>query len=366
MSIEKKVVQATLAMLGTIIGAGVFAIPSVFKQFGLIGGTIVYWLVAVLVLVTHLLMMEVVIRRQRAGKMRLPGHVGAVLGKPWSILAFASHPGQTIGACLAYIILGGEFLYAIGGMRLVPSILFWQGIFWLGGAITVLIGMKLVAKVESVLTWLLLAALLVSSIVFFRQADPNLFFAWQGSWAWSPLGILIFSLFGLTVIPEIVDLSGGKREQASLAITLGSILAAMFMWVFGIMAYAAAPDAAASAAGYASVMPVAFRWIIPCVGFLAVATSFITLMEGLKNMLSFDAKLHKHTAVVIALAAPVILLLLTKRNFLSTVGFVGGVFSALNGAFATAMAAKLLKKSWPLLITGVFLLILLSRILSLT
>jgi amino acid permease len=365
MSIKKKVLQATLAMLGTIIGAGVFAIPSVFRQFGLIGGTAIYWIVAALVLATHLLMMEVVIR-QKAGKMRLPGHVGVVLGKPWSIIAFASHPGQTIGACLAYIILGGEFLYAIGGMRLVPSILFWQGIFWLGGALTVIVGMKLVAKVESVLTWLLLAALLISSIIFFRQADPTLFFAWQGSWAWSPLGILIFSLFGLTVIPEIVELSGGKREQASIAITLGSLCAAICMWIFGVMAYAAAPDAAASAAGYASVMPAASRWIIPCVGFLAVATSFITLMEGLKNMLSFDAKLHKHTALAIALASPVILLLLTKRNFLNTVSFVGGVFSALNGAFATVMAAKLLKKTWPLVITSIFLLILLSRILSLT
>ncbi len=366
MSIDKNVIRATLAMLGTIVGAGVFAIPSVFRQYGIGWGSALYWVVATLVLATHLLLSEVILQKNTFGKMRLPGMVSSVLGPRWGKIAFLSHPGQTIGACLAYIILGGEFIYALGGAQFVSSILFWQVVFWAGGAATVLIGLHFVAKVESWLTWGLILALGVSVFLFGKIADPTLFFQMQGSWAWSPIGILVFSLFGLTIIPEIVEIAGGKREPAQRSIAWGSLGAALLMWLFGVTAYAAAPDITASAPGYASVLSAETRWIIPVVGFLAVATSFITLMEGMKRMLIADAKMHKNTAKVLALGAPLILLFTTQRNFLSTVSFVGGFFSALNGIFATVMAAKLKKIRWPLGISFIFLLIIISRILNLT
>lgn len=365
MSIDKRQLRATLAMLGTIIGAGVFAIPSVFRQYGIGWGSVVYWVIAGMVLATHLLLSEVILEKAAFSRIRLPGMVTSVFGEWWGRVAFLSHPGQTIGACLAYVILGGEFLYVLGGAQLVHSLLFWQVLFWVGGALTVFVGLNFVAKVESWLTWLLIFALLFSVFLFGKIADPTLFFQAQGSWAWSPIGILVFSLFGLTSIPEIMEIAGSDREPAQRSIAFGSLGAAVLMWFFGVTAYAAAPDVAASASGYASVLSEKTRWIIPVIGFLAVATSFITLMEGMKRMLMTDAKLEKNTAKVLALSAPLVLLFITQRNFLSTVSFVGGFFSAINGIFATTMAVKVKKIQWPLLITVFFLFLLISRILNL-
>lgn len=365
MFINKNVFQAGVVMLGTIIGAGALAIPSVFHTYGLVWGSILYWGIAAMIACTHMLMMDVVFAHGGKKKIRFPGHVTLEFGKRWGTVAFLSHPAQSIGACLAYIILGGEFLYAIGGARLVPSVLFWQALFWAGGAVTVVLGMQVLAKVETKLTWLLVFTLLVTSFLFFRQADPQLFFSLQGTWVWAPIGILIFSQFGLSIIPEIIDLSGNRREASLLAIVGGSLAAALLMWIFGVMAYAAAPGLSDDAARYGSVLPQGWWWIIPCVGFLAVATSFLTLMEGLKHTLMYDAKLQKNTATAISLTSPLLLLLLTQRNFLGTVSFVGGVFSAMNGAFATAMGARVRKQVWPYAITLIFLLIIFSRILSL-
>ncbi|MCC7357315.1 hypothetical protein IT408_02295 [Candidatus Uhrbacteria bacterium] len=366
MSINKQSLRAALAMLGTIIGAGVFAIPSVFRQYGIGWGSLIYWLIAILVLVTHLLFSEVILQKTIFRRMRLPGMVSSILGPNWGKIAFLTHPSQIIGACLAYIVLGGEFLYALGGEKIISSVLFWQFVFWAGGAVTVLIGLNFIAKIESWLTWILVASLLMSVVLFSKIADPNLFFQVQAEWAWSPIGILVFSLFGLSVIPEIVELAGSKREPVHQSITFGTLGAALLMWLFGVMAYAAAPSNDTSALGYASVLSARTRLIIPVIGFLAVATSFITLMEGMRRMLVADAKLHKNTAKVLALSAPLILLFITQRNFLSIVSFIGGFFNALNAIFATVMVVRLKKIYWPLGISGIFLLILISRILNLT
>lgn len=365
MSINKNVFQAGIVMLGTIIGAGALAIPSVFHTYGLVWGSVLYWGIAAMVACTHMLMMDVVFAHGGKKKIRFPGHVTMEFGKVWGALAFLSHPAQSMGACLAYIILGGDFLYALGGGHLVPSVLFWQGLFWAGGAVTVILGMKFLARVETRLTWLLVGALIVTSFLFARQADPALFFSLKATWVWAPLGILVFSQFGLSIIPEIIDLSGNQREGALLAIVGGSLMAALLMWIFGVMTYAAAPALSDSATSYSTALPQAWWWIIPCVGFLAVATSFLTLMEGLKHTLMYDAKLGKNTATAVSLTSPLFLLLLTSRDFLGTVSFVGGVFSATNGALATAMGAHVRRQFWPYLITLVFLLIIFSRILSL-
>jgi len=183
--------------------------------------------------------------------------------------------------------------------------------------------------------------------------------------SFAPLGILIFSLFGMTVIPELVQMTGDHRDRSWAAIIAGTLGAAILMWLFGVFAYAAAPAASVDPGQYAQILPAGFRWLIPVVGFLAVFTSFITLMEALKHMLIYDAKLKPQAAWSIALMSPLVLLLIMHRDFLGTISLVGGVFSAINGIFACALGVVILKRRWPLIPGGIFLLILLSRILSL-
>jgi amino acid permease len=67
-------------MGGTIIGAGVFAVPAAMRQSGILRGTIAFWVVALAILSIHLIYSEVVLRNKTLGRERFPGQVRALLG----------------------------------------------------------------------------------------------------------------------------------------------------------------------------------------------------------------------------------------------------------------------------------------------
>jgi hypothetical protein len=115
------------------------------------------------------------------------------------------------------------------------------------------------------------------------------------------------------------------------------------MWLFGAFAYAAIGDVLGSDPAELSIgLPSALFWLIPSVGFLAVATSFITLVQDFKAMLHLDAGLSKVLAWAIALGSPLVLLFLTARDFLSTIGFIGAVVSSFNAFLVCLLAWKLM------------------------
>ena len=130
----------------------------------------------------------------------------------------------------------------------------------------------------------------------------------------------------------------------------------------------------ANPADLAGGLPATAAWLIPAVGFLAVASVFIILTEDLKAMLHLDLKLSKLAAWAIALGVPPVLLVFVTRDFLGTVGFVGAIFGATNGLLVSWMAIVVGKRggrnmhvAWrlvvPSLTAAVFLAVLIWRIL---
>lgn len=331
--------RATLAMLGTIIGAGVFALPLAMQRTGILAGSVVYWTIALVALATHLLYAESILRTKGMAKTRLPGQAGMILGPWWERLAFVSHPLQIMTACLAYIILGGEFLAVLAGAAGVPdSLLVWQAIFWFGGAVTVFFGLKAVAKVEAGMTWALVTAMLAASFLYATRADGRLFFEADWTQGFFPLGIFLFALFGLPVVSEVAELCRRDAERTRLAIAIGTIGAALVMWLFAVFAAAVVNGPLTSPSDLVHGLPPSFAWLIPTVGFFAVATSFITLVQDLVSMLRLDVGFRPFTAWALALGAPIVFLLFITRNFLETVGVGGSIFSSVNGLIVSAMA----------------------------
>jgi amino acid permease len=49
---NRTLVRATLTMIGTIIGAGIFGVPAMFEKTGVLVGTVTFWFIAAIVLAT--------------------------------------------------------------------------------------------------------------------------------------------------------------------------------------------------------------------------------------------------------------------------------------------------------------------------
>lgn len=343
---KKGWIRGALAMLGTIIGAGVFALPYAFQTLGLFAGSVVYWAMAAVVIATHVFYAEVIATDGAMKGMRLPGHVTKILGKWPGALAFVSHPLNIIGACLAYLIAGGEFLAIIAtavGLRERP--IFWSFAFWAGSAAIVFFGIRIVARVEAWLTSSLIALLIFSSLAFFVRSG-----SWNPMWAnWGatffPLGIFLFTLSAFTVVPEIVEICGRDRRYTRRAVLFGSIVAAILMWVFGLTAAQALGSLATTEPASLTIgLPRTLFWLIPAVGFFAVITSFITLTQDLTSMLRLELRFPRMIAWAVALGTPLMLFLILNRDFVGTVGFVGSIFTALNGLLISLMAFVLMKR----------------------
>ncbi len=335
-------------MLGTVVGAGTFALPAAMHEMGILAGTIAFWAMALVVLATHLLYTEIVLRNAQSEAHRLPAQAGAVLG-PWGRrVAYISHPAQVIGSSFIYLILGGQFLSVLASrwFGLAPMPLFWQVAFWVGGAATIFIGLKLVARVEAWFTWLLVGLLILSVILYLPRVSGSLFLVSHWPVVPTSLGVILFSLFGWQAIPEVSAIAGHDRKKTRIAVVIGSLGAAFLVWIFGVFAYAAIGTALGNdASQLATGLPSAWFWILPAVGFLAVATSFLILAQDLKAMLHLDLKFPKALAWAVALGAPGSLLFLTSRNFLSSVDIVGAVITAFNAILISLIAFVLFRKA---------------------
>jgi len=363
-------------MLGTIIGAGVFGLPAAMKANGILVGSLVFWAMALVVLATHLLYAEAIIRAPQKQDMRLPGHVRRVLGNGFSVIAFVSHPLQIIGASFAYLILGGEFLAVIAtSLGIIAPTLVWQIVFWFAGAVAVFLGLKFITKVEGKMAWLLVVLLLISMFFFMNGADGHQFLV--GNWGniLSPLGVFLFAMSGMPAVPEVVAFAERDPVRSRLGITIGILAAGFLMWLFAVFALAKLGDTVTSnPADLVKAFPAQAMWLIPVAGFLAVGSCFMVVMQDLKSMLRFDAHLPKRIAWGLALLSPFVLLFLIPRDFLSTIGLVGSVFGSINGILVALLIIRirqndkgpfLVKYGLPCVTAAAFLTVFIWRMMSL-
>jgi len=337
---SKRIRKATLALIGTIIGAGVFGLPALFSIVGFWPGTLLFWILAIVVLLTHLYYVEIILAFKK--RMRLTGYAGAILGSWGHVLAGVAYPLQIIGVNFIYLILGGAFLAGLAQLvGLGGQMLLWQFIFWFIGATVVLLGLSFLARVEALATWLLIGSMVLIVGLSARQWDLTTLDRANWTLFFLPFGIFLFALSGFPVISEVVEIAERKRRDAVIAVTVGSLAAAFLSWFFGVGLYLAAHGhIGRNPSDLILMLPHAWSWLIPLMGFLAVITSYVTTAQDLKETFRLDFHIGEWFAWALALFTP-LALLLTRGDFLSTLDFVGTLFGGIASLLVVFMALKL-------------------------
>lgn len=332
--------RAFLVMVGTIIGAGIFGLPAAFARVGFIPGTVLFFFLALVVTATHLIMAEQLLATGE--RERLAGLARRGLGEFAYEVTSLTYPLGILAANFAYIILGGEFLAVMAsGLGVQLPIALWQIAFWAGGALTVMFGLKMVARVESYATAALLLViggvlLLALPLIDMRQVATASWHDWH-----LPFGVFLFSLSGMSVVGEVVEMTTRRRRDTYLALIAGTLLSALVSWGFGVALFLAAHgDPIRNAADMVSVLPSHAAWIVPLLGFLAVATSYITTAQDLRVTFEYDHKWKPYVALAAALLTPLALLAVLSRDFLAIIGFIGSVFIGINGVVIAALGYK--------------------------
>lgn len=323
-----KTLLAVATMIGTIIGAGVFAIPYVFAQSGVVTTLIYFLAVGSLVILLHLFFGEAISRTKE--ETRLIGLTGKYLGRKRKFIVGLAFFIGTIGSLLIYIILSGEFLDLI-----FPNLFSnfqWSLIAWFLLSFMVFCGTRSIAWTELLLSSILFLTAILAVVFCAPKISLSNFSLFNSSKVFLPFGIILFSLVGWSAVSEARYLLAGKKHLKK--VLLVSLLACTIFYIIfglaisGVTGKLTTPEpfgALANSLGHKIII------IAGIFGFLAVATSYMTLVNYLKHTFMFDYKVKRVPSFFLASFTPLVLFLFGFNQFITLVSWLGAFIGLTEG-----------------------------------
>lgn len=346
--------RALAVLLGTIIGAGIFGLPYAAQKAGFFVALSYFLLMTAIITLIHLLFAEVVWGTPKIH--RLPGYVAEYLGEKWKKITFFVLIISFMGALLVYLIVGGNFLnYFFSPLLGFSSPELFTLLFFIFGSFFIFRGIKAVSQVELILTFVLLLIFAISFVKIFPSVDFNNFKNFNPEFIFLPYGVIIFSLWGAAVIPEIKEMlvsASGETEKSrknlKKIISLGIILSAVIyiFFIFMVLGSSGKNTSKEALSGLAGVLGA--NSFVLRLGFIfavvACFTSFLTIGLTLKKILWYDFKVPKNISWFITCFVPLFLFLLGFKNFIKIIGLLGAISLGIEGIIIIFLYYKFLKR----------------------
>jgi hypothetical protein len=176
-----------------------------------------------------------------------------------------------------------------------------------------------------------------------------------------PLSSILFSLSGRSAISSMKEHFNDKKYSQKnflKSVALGTFIPVIVYvaFIFGVTAlsgFGITPDAVSGL----SHLPFGFLCAIGVLGFLAIITSYVFLGIELKGILEKDGRTKHLVATSVAVMLPIILYFLGFNNFIFLVGFVGGLFLAVESIIVIMMrrVATMKRRPYDFVLITVFL-----------
>ena len=344
--ISHKALLALSTLVGTIVGAGIFGLPYVLSLAGVIPVLFYLLLLGAAVLLLHLMFGEITLRTE--GSYRLIGYAGMYVGSWAKALVVFSTLVGVLGALLAYVIIGGEFIQTALSPFISVSPVIASIIFWAVLSFFIIQGIQLITKLEFFMN---IALFLVIGAIFLFAAphlDSANFTAISIPNIILPFGVVLFALTGWSAIPEIADFFKQRKDRrffkkiiiSSSVITV--LLSAVFAFlVVGVSGSSTSQDALSGLVPFLGEKIVALGALL---GLVAVSASFLILGNYLKNSLRYDFKIPYFLSAGVAIVIPISLFLLGIREFISVIAIVGVVIGVIEGIIIVLIFKEVKKK----------------------
>lgn len=329
---------------GTAIGVGIFGLPYATAKLGFFPILIYFIILGGVILILQLAYGEVCLRTNE--QHRMPGYAEIYLGKKAKSIILLSNAVGLYGAILAYLIVGGSFLAQLlspvfGGPDIVYIL-----IFFTAGSFIIFLGSNVIAKSEIfsmsiffiVLMFLLYKGVPHINLENFLTFDiKNIFF---------PYGIILFSIAGVTIIPETREILGNKAKGLKSVIILGSLIPIITSLVFiylvlGVTGVNTTEDALT---GLLSVLGEKTLLAGFLFGIITTFTSYLTIGLTLKKIFWYDLKFSHSNAWILATFVPMLLYFLGVQNFIKIIAFSAALTALVEGSMVYMMYLKARKK----------------------
>lgn len=354
--------KALAIFLGTIIGVGIFGLPFVAAKSGFLTVVVYFLIMAGIAILINIIYSEIVLGTKKLH--RFPGYVQEYLGLKWKKFAFLITAFGLMGALLAYLIVGGQFLFVYFGPLLGGNIILYTLFFFTLGAYLVFRGVKSISSVELILLGIILIILVLFFIKAFPFIDVDNFKTFNPGFIFFPYGVILFSLWGTSIIPEIKEIL--KKPESSLkkviitGIVFSVIIYLFFIYIIQGASVVVSDDAISGLEKTISSDMIRLGFLF---GVITCFTSFITLALTLKKVLWYDFGFDKNLSWFLTCFIPLGLFFLGLRKFIEVISFTGAIALGIEGIilvflYKEFLMKKLSKQMSPLfyLLSGVFVL----------
>ncbi len=311
---------------GLIIGAGIFAIPWQVTRSGFAVFLELLVFIVPIMISLHLIYSEIILSTKETH--RFIGYVEYYYGKTAKLFIALVMLVVFWGSLLVYLVLSTKFLVFI-----FPSLN-----YLLAGIISFLIcslpaffNLKRVSFLEIISIFIIILISIslfffgkekiLERIVFFKKAKISIYL--------SLYGLLLYSLYGLSAVPELVGAIGKKSKKfIKKSIVLGTILPAIVYLFFVVSFFKIFPLGLITKEAISSFSKLNHNFyfigiILSIFGFITVVTSFWILASNLKNSFYFDFKLNKKIGWFLSTFIPFGLYIIGISNFIKIMSFVG-------------------------------------------
>ncbi|MAF79936.1 hypothetical protein CL629_02565 [bacterium] len=336
--------QAVGILAGTAMGAGIFALPYVFSEVGVLIGILFLALFALVYFGVHLMYAKVL---QKSGG----GHHFLYLAEqylPRSIARLGSFLiiAGLLFALLIYLALAPSFARLLFGIEGIGVVF----IFWIIGSIFIFLGLSkqswagflgVVAMAGIVIV--VLSASFGKEFSFSLVKDVDLFMVFL------PFGPILFSLSARSAVPQVVSLYREARKRRRgfslpFAIFTGTVFPAVVYVFFVFAILRLSPQVSPQALDGFYLSPLLMKFL-GALGLVAIWTSHFVIGRNVRDILKTDLHVSRMVAGAVPLCFPLVFYLLGFTDFLTLVSLAGGIFLALEGVFVVTMWGRVFSDS---------------------
>lgn len=324
-------------LAGTIIGAGVFALPYVVREVGLLAGLFYLFGGAGIYYAVHRMYAGVLVESPRGAQFvtvarRFLSPRAASLA---SILIFL----ELIFVLVVYLALAPAFASLIGSFPPTTSLL----AFWVVGSLFVFVRLSWQGVAEFLGTLVVTG---IVAVVLAAGGDAPLTTPWVKPMnlglLFLPLGPLLFSFSGRPALHAVVEEWREARERGVPFSLPRAVRWGTFIPVFLYAAFVAgvlrlAPDAAPEGLVNLGALPAWLQAVLGGMGLLTLWTSYFMIGANVKDILLRDLKSPSWVASATVLAVPLLLHLTAFRTFFEALSFTGNIFLGIEGLLVVAL-----------------------------
>ncbi|MFA5050523.1 MAG: aromatic amino acid transport family protein [Patescibacteria group bacterium] len=337
-------IKALACFAGTIIGVGFFCLPYVARQAGFFVVVAYFILMSGIVIVIHSLLGEVTCDTHRVA--RIPGYAEEYLGKRAKKISFTVSLLSLAGALLAYLIMGGEFLYLLLSPLIGGAVIYYILAYFILGSIIIYRDRCAMVPIQLILGVVFVLILL---FFFFRglpYVHLNNLATFDYRFLTMPYGVILFSLWGITLVPEVKEIVDRNRKKLFKVIGFGIIISAIcyLLFTFTILGVSGTETTNDAILGFSKIIDPRLIYLGFLLGLITTFTSFISIGTTLKKIFWYDLKLSKKKSWAFACFIPLALYLLGFKNCIDVIGLTGGIFLGLEGIIVILIYQHFVKK----------------------